>query len=140
MNEFENVFSNNLIVPDKCRECPAICAMESNIADKYNEVEDLAKRALFASPRTARSNSLDRNKTKQLSPLEQDLAAAFDAKDRLTESYQAQVNNMSGFDCAGPITCVGMSPLGTKATITVCGSGGMPANTRQESTVIHRNL
>jgi len=125
METFDNPFaSNNLLIPEKCQECPIAARLETEIAAHYGEVEHVAKAALFANVKTARAVTLHRN-TQRESAL-RDIDTAEQLHEQVIQQAQQHMSERMG-DCEGPVDLEGRSPLGV-VTARVCGSFAIRAS------------
>lgn len=122
-------FSSNLDRPEKCQDCPRLRQFERQLAEQDAIVNQLGSASVMANTMTVRARAAANKGLKDPQRLQRQLEVnqAYDRRDQLAQSYQAELDYMAS-DCIGPIVCEGASKLGNKAVVTVCGSATLEGN------------
>lgn len=119
-----DVFAEDqLIVPEACQECPKVREMKKQIQEKLVVAEELARAALFASPRTQRIVALERNGGVDPQRLSRNLAVedAFEECGAFADKCQEEAAELSR-SCAGVTTLTGTNELHVEMCVKLCGS------------------
>ena len=129
-----------LVIPEKCRLCPAICVIKVDVDKSNQHIEGSTEFAMepaesnpFIKP-AAETSGLDSSAAIDLlDGLKQarrpQLAVEMAAADDEFDSNQSDVDELTE-ECEGPLTLKGQTALGRLVTVTVCGSENFDQTSR----------